>query len=126
MLGGGHGFLKGQYGLMIDNLISANVVLANGSAIIVSQSQHPELFWAMRGAGHNFGIVTSFQYRVHDRTPENEVWSLEQMIFPTGKLEAVYEEAEKQRQTAPVELGHWGAVVPVLQNDPITVGCLDV
>ncbi|KAK4507273.1 hypothetical protein PRZ48_001008 [Zasmidium cellare] len=118
MLGGGHGFLKGRYGLMTDNLISADVVLANGSAITVSESQHPDLFWAMRGAGQNFGIVTSFEYKIYDRTPENELWSYDLMIFATDKLEAVYEVAEKQRQTAPVEFGNWGFVVPIPDIDP--------
>ncbi|KAF2173156.1 hypothetical protein M409DRAFT_62748 [Zasmidium cellare ATCC 36951] len=118
MLGGGHGFLKGRYGLMTDNLISTDVVLADGSAVTVSESQHPDLFWAMRGAGQNFGIVTSFEYRIHDRTPKNELWSYDVMAFSTDKLEAVYEEAERQRQKAPVELGHWGFIIPVPEIDP--------
>ena len=57
LLGGGHGILQGRYGLIADQLVSARMVLANGSAVTVSADSHPELFWAIRGAGHNFGIV---------------------------------------------------------------------
>ncbi len=64
-------------------------MLANGSAVTVSTTSHPDLFWALRGAGHNFGIVTSMEYRVYDRTPENEKWSLEFLIFQETELENV-------------------------------------
>lgn len=125
MLGGGHDFLKGRYGLLADNLISANMVLANGSAITVSESQHPDLFWAIRGAGHNFGVVTSFQYKIYDRAPENELWAYDSMVVSIDKLETVYEEAEKQRQGAPVELGHWGSTLVLPDVDPKVVSYLE-
>jgi FAD/FMN-containing dehydrogenase len=64
MLGGGHGLLQGHYGLLSDNLISARMVLANGTAVTVSSESNPDLFWAIRGAGHNFGIVTEFEYKI--------------------------------------------------------------
>ena len=68
-LGGGQGWLTGKFGLTCDNLLAADVVLADGSRVRASAAEHQDLFWALRGAGANFGAVTSFEYRLHEVGP---------------------------------------------------------
>lgn len=87
-LGGGHGRYEGLYGMISDNILQLNVVLADGSSIRVNQTKHDDLLWGMRGAGHNFGIVTSYEMNVFPRGPET--WHYHNYVWRGHQLEDVF------------------------------------
>ena len=63
--GAGLGRLQGKYGFLHDNMVSCRVVLADGTVVTASEAEHPDLFWALRGAGHNFGVAVAATFRVY-------------------------------------------------------------
>jgi hypothetical protein len=91
-LGGGYGWLSGQYGLTIDNLLSATVVLADGRIVTASATENIDLFWGLRGAGYNFGVVVDFTYQAYDQ--KDPVYS-GLLGFTPDKLEAVMDVLNK-------------------------------
>ncbi len=92
-LGGGLGRYQGYYGLIQDNIVDLDLVLASGEIVTVSDQSHPDLFWGLKGAGHNFGIVTRFTIRVYD-SPVND-WYFAQFVFTQDKLEALVTQVNK-------------------------------
>jgi FAD/FMN-containing dehydrogenase len=100
-LGGGHGFLMRRYGLACDNLLAADVVTADGRWLRASATENAELFWGLRGGGGNFGVVTSFEYRLH---PLGTMLA-GMVIYPMGKAKAFLRLYRDVTSTAPDEFG---------------------
>ncbi|OEU96197.1 FAD-linked oxidase [Streptomyces oceani] len=101
-LSGGIGWLRRKYGLSCDNLISARVVTAAGTVLTASESEHADLFWAIRGGGGNFGVVTSFEYRLHPVGPEVYFCFV---FHPVDRAEAVLRAGEQYVSEAPEQAG---------------------
>ena len=118
-LGGGHGLLQGKYGLLADQIISARVVLANGDMVTVSEDSHSDLFWGLKGAGHNFGIVTEFQYRVYD--VEEPEWSYETLMYTGDQFEALYGTLNGMAGHGSSDPVHWGTWMLNSAVDPVNV-----
>ncbi|KAF2036502.1 FAD-binding domain-containing protein [Setomelanomma holmii] len=119
LLGGGHSLLQGQHGFSLDNLVSARVVLASGKSVDVSRTSNPDLFWALRGAGHNFGILTSLEVKAFD-IPSN--WTVYSLIYPTDKVEALFSLINKFEDPAtkrPAKLALTGVFARVPAIDAI-------
>jgi FAD/FMN-containing dehydrogenase len=100
-LGGGFGYLSRKHGLTIDNLLSARVVTANGELVTASEGENPDLFWAIRGGGGNFGVVTSFEFRLH---PVETVYG-GPIFYPAAASADVLAFYRDFLKTAPRELG---------------------
>ncbi len=103
-LGGGFGWLSRKLGLTSDNLVSARVVTADAKCIRVSATSHPDLFWALRGGGGNFGVVTEFEFALHPVGPE--VFS-GLIVFPLEEARTVLRKYRAFVATAPDELSVW-------------------
>jgi hypothetical protein len=113
-LGGGYGPLNGRFGLASDNVLGAEVVLADGRIVIADATHEPELFWALRGGGGNFGVVTSMRVRLHPVT--KLIGGL--ILFPWSQAAAVWRGLREVLATAPDELTVQSGLFPGLNGQP--------
>ncbi len=126
-LGGGMGFLRRKWGLACDNLVSAEVVTADGSVLTASETEHADLFWAIRGGGGNFGVVTSFEFQLHALGP---MIAAAIVIYPIQEMISVMRAWRDYLSTAPDEvtcdLLMWGmpplpGVPPEMHGAPVVI-----
>jgi FAD/FMN-containing dehydrogenase len=113
--------LQNKYGYAVDGLVSARVVLANGTTVEASKTKNTDLFWALQGAGHNFGIITSLEVKTYD-IPSN--WTVYSLIFPTEKLESLFtlvNEFESPSIKRPAKLALTGVFAKIPAVDAVNV-----
>lgn len=103
-LGGGFGWLSRKYGMTIDNLLSAEVITADGRQLNASESENADLFWGLRGGGGNFGVVTRFDFQLHPVGP-NVLSGL--IVFPFEQAKSVISQFARFTETMPEELNVW-------------------
>ncbi|HZO20326.1 MAG TPA: FAD-binding oxidoreductase [Gemmatimonadaceae bacterium] len=118
-LGGGIGWIMGKYGLAVDNLLAVEIVLADGRVVTASEQSHPDLFWAVRGGGGNFGVVTSFQFRLH---PVGPTIAGGLAAHPVANAREVLRFFRERTRTAPDELTMFAGLVhaPDGSNVPLS------
>ena len=119
-LGGGHGWLQGHHGLIADQFVSMNIVVADGRREKIDASS--DLWWAMKGAGHNFGIVTSVETTIYDI--KHRDWAVETLIFSGEQVEAVYEAANVhllKNGSQPADVINWSYWLNIPPLDPHNV-----
>jgi FAD/FMN-containing dehydrogenase len=114
-LGGGLGWLMSKHGLSCGHLISADVVTANGEFLTANTEQHPDLFWGLRGGGGNFGIVTSFEYRLH---PVGPVLG-GMVIHPRARASEVLRFYRDFARSCPDELTAFAAMMTSPEGEPV-------
>jgi FAD/FMN-containing dehydrogenase len=116
-LSGGVSHQRRRDGMTVDNLVSAEVVLADGRQVRASAGEHPDLYWALRGGGGNFGVVTSFEFRLHDLGPE--VYGLN-VAYPIEDAQQVLRAWRDAVRDAPDELSTAGLIwsLPVIDELP--------
>jgi FAD/FMN-containing dehydrogenase len=103
-LGGGFGWISRKFGLTIDNLVSADVVAADGRLVRASENDNADLFWALRGGGGNFGVVTSFEFRLHPLGPEVMSGLI---VYPMAQARDLIRRYREIAANAPDELACW-------------------
>jgi FAD/FMN-containing dehydrogenase len=113
-LGGGLGWLMGKYGLTIDNLLSADIVTADGRVLTASQTSHADLFWGLRGGGGNFGIVTSFEFQLH---PVGAVLA-GKVVYPMSRAREVLRFYREYTSSVPDELTAYASLLTTPDGEP--------
>jgi FAD/FMN-containing dehydrogenase len=103
-LGGGFGWLTRKYGMTVDNLVSVEVVTADGKRIRASENENADLFWAIRGGGGNFGVVTQFEFKLHEVGPQILAGLI---VFPFDQAKQVLTQYREFVKSAPEELNVW-------------------
>jgi FAD/FMN-containing dehydrogenase len=103
-LGGGFGWLSRKYGMSVDNLVSAEVITADAKRVRASSEENPDLFWAIRGGGGNFGIVTLFEFKVHPVGPEVLSGLI---VYPFDQAKAVLRKYREFVDEMPEDLNVW-------------------
>jgi FAD/FMN-containing dehydrogenase len=106
-LGGGFGWLSREHGLSVDNLVSAEIVTANAERVRASASENPDLFWAIRGGGGNFGVVTMFEFQLHPVGPDI-VGGL--IVFPFDQAKKVLTRYQEFAANSPDDLSVWAVM----------------
>jgi FAD/FMN-containing dehydrogenase len=114
-LGGGLGWLMGKHGLSCDHLLSADIVTADGRFLTASADQNPDLFWGLRGGGGNFGVVTSFEYRLHRVGPV----LAGMVLHPMAKAKEVLRFYRDYARTCSDELTAFAALMTSPDGDPV-------
>ena len=115
-LGGGHGWLEGTLGLTIDSLLSVDIVTADGALRHASESENPDLFWAIRGAGANFGVVTAFEFELH---PFSGTVLGGMIVYPQAMLRDALKLYREFRKTEPDELITYAEVITLPDGTPV-------
>jgi FAD/FMN-containing dehydrogenase len=116
-LGGGIGYLGGKYGTTCDNLLAAEMVTADGEKILVDKDNHPDLYWAIRGGGGNFGIVSKFKYQLHSFGP-NVVGGM--ILYPMDKAKEVMQFYRDFIRKAPDEMASYAGFIVTPDGLPVT------
>lgn len=114
-LGGGLGWLMRHHGLTIDSLRAAEVVLADGAVVCASDDEHPELFWALRGGGGDFGAVTRFEFQAH---PVGPVVLAGMLVYPWERAQEAFRAARDLMEEAPEALGMFAVLLTAPPGPP--------
>ena len=116
-LGGGIGYLTRRFGMTVDNLLAADVVLADGSLVHATAASHPDLFWALRGGGGNFGVVTSFTFQCHPVGDAGTIYG-GPVLYDIADTREVMQWYRELLPSLPEELSGWIGLITIPPAPP--------